>query len=81
MKKNMKILIATDGSKFSQAAIDACRNIVANPESTSFKIVSAFEFPTMLPSNPFIGASADYYDRLEQNRTWNVEVVAGLRQQ
>ncbi len=27
----MKILIATDGSKFSQAAIDACRSIATAP--------------------------------------------------
>ena len=63
----MKNLITTDGSKFSQAAIDACRNIATAPENTSFKIISAVEFPTMLPSDPFIGASADYYDQFEQN--------------
>ena len=62
----MKILLATDGSNFSRAAIDACRKIVADPENTSFKIVSAVEFPTMPASDPFIGVSADYYDRIEQ---------------
>jgi nucleotide-binding universal stress UspA family protein len=62
----MKILLVTDGSKFSKTAIDACRKIVVHPENTSFKIISAVEFPTMLPSDPFIGASADYYDQIEQ---------------
>jgi len=61
----MKILLVTDGSNFSETAIDACREIVVAPESTSFKIISAVEFPTMLPSDPFIGASADYYDQIE----------------
>ena len=62
----MKILLVTDGSNFSKMAIDACQKIVVRPETTSFKIISAVEFPTMLPSDPFIGASADYYDRIEQ---------------
>lgn len=62
----MRILLVTDGSNFSETAIDACQKIVVHPETTSFKIISAVEFPTMLPSDPFIGASADYYDQIEQ---------------
>ena len=62
----MKILLATDGSDFSRAAIDALLDIVANPENTSFKIISTVEFPAMLPSDPFIGASAEYYDEIEK---------------
>ena len=62
----MKILLVTDSSNFSEKAIDACQKIVVHPETTSFKIISAVEFPTMLPSDPFIGASADYYDRIEE---------------
>ena len=62
----MKILVATDGSDFSKAAIDALAIIVANPENTTFKIISTVEFPTMLASDPFIGASAEYYDEIEK---------------
>ena len=62
----MKILLVTDGSNFSKTAIDTCQKIVVSPKNTSFKIISAVEFSTMLPSDPFIGASADYYDRIEQ---------------
>ena len=62
----MKILIATDGSDYSKAAIDALATVVANPETTAFKIVSAVEFPMMLPTNGFIGASADYYGEIEK---------------
>ena len=62
----MKILIATDGSDHSKAAIDALANVVANPETTAFKIVSSVEFPAMLPSDPFVGVSAEYYDRIEK---------------
>ncbi len=53
----MKILLAIDGSDLSKAAVDALTTIVANLENTSFKIVSTVEFPTMLPSDPFIGAT------------------------
>jgi len=38
-RKNMKILVATDGSDFSTAAIDASANVVANSAKTAFKIV------------------------------------------
>jgi len=62
----MKILIATDGSDFSKAAIDACRKIVFDPENTNFKIISAVEYPLMTAADPFIGGSADCYDRIEQ---------------
>ena len=61
----MKILIATDGSDFSAAAIDACRNVVAAPENASFKIVSAVEYPAP-PAAEIVLVSAAYYDRLEQ---------------
>ncbi len=61
----MKILISTDGSKFSEAAIDACREIVVDAEKTSFKIISAVEFPQMIAADPFVGASADFYDQIE----------------
>ena len=62
----MKILVATDGSDFSRAAIAELTNIVANLENTAFKIISTAEFPTMLASDPFIGASAEYYDAVEK---------------
>lgn len=62
----MKILIATDGTDYSKAAIEALANVVANPETTTFKIVSSVEFPAMMPTNGFIGASADYYGEVEK---------------
>jgi nucleotide-binding universal stress UspA family protein len=39
----MKILIATDGSKFGQAAIDFAANIIREPDATAVKIVSVIE--------------------------------------
>jgi len=66
MRKIMKVLLATDGSNFSKTAINALHTIIVEPEITSFKIISSVEFPTMPASDPFIGASAEYYDRVEQ---------------
>ena len=39
----MKILVSTDGSEFSRAAVEKCCEIVAAPDDTSIKIVSVYE--------------------------------------
>ena len=39
----MKILISTDGSEFSRAAVEKCFEIIVSPERTAIKIVSVFE--------------------------------------
>lgn len=62
-KAVMKILIATDGSEFSNAAIiESCKFI--NPESAVIKIISVFEvaLPITIETMP---ASAQYYQQLE----------------
>ena len=61
----MKILVATDGSDFSKAAIDILANIVAKPENTSLKIISAVERPTPMAIEPF-AVSAEYYNEMEE---------------
>lgn len=61
----MNILIAVDGSKFSEAAVVACRQIVADAKNARFKIVSANEFPVMIAADPFGAATAGCYDRIE----------------
>ena len=61
----MKILVATDGSDFSKAAIDILADIVAKPENTSLKIISAVERPTPVAIEPF-AVSAEYYNEMEE---------------
>ena len=61
----MKILVATDGSDFSKAAIDILPNIVAKSENTILKIVSVFERPTPIAAEPF-AISAEYYNEMEE---------------
>jgi nucleotide-binding universal stress UspA family protein len=39
----MRILISTDGSEFSRAAVEKCCGIIVAPERTAIKIVSVFE--------------------------------------
>lgn len=39
----MRILISTDGSEFSRAAVEKCFEIIVEPEKTEIKIVSVFE--------------------------------------
>jgi len=60
----MKILIATDGSEFSKAALDeACRNVI-KPERDEVLIVSAFEDAYPIMAEPF-AISAEYYQKVE----------------
>lgn len=61
----MKILIATDGSDFSRAAIRAGRKFIAPSERASVKIISAVERPMPIAAEPF-AVSAEYYHELEQ---------------
>jgi nucleotide-binding universal stress UspA family protein len=39
----MRILITTDGSDFSRAAVEKCCQLVVRPENTAIKIVSVYE--------------------------------------
>lgn len=49
----MKIIVGTDGSEFSRAAIDACCDLVANLEGAEIKIIAAYEMPAPIVSEPF----------------------------
>lgn len=48
----MKILIATDGSDYSKAAIEKCCRIIAKPEETSVKIVSVAQVMLSVATEP-----------------------------
>ena len=59
----MKILIATDGSEFSQAAIEKACELITTPSETDLKVISVFEPPT-IATEPFMATSADYYQKV-----------------
>lgn len=58
----MRILVATDGSDFSRAAIEKCCQIIAKPETTQLKIVSVYQ--DVLPVDAF-PQSAEYAEQQE----------------
>ncbi len=62
----MKILLTTDGSDFSKAAINFCRNIIPDPTKTSLKILLTVERPVPIAAEPF-AISAEYYNEIEQS--------------
>ena len=60
----MKIIIATDGSKYGRNAIENCHEMISVPHDARIKIVSIYEAPVPLAAEPF-AISADYYCQLE----------------
>lgn len=61
----MKILIATDGSDYSKAAVEKCCSMVIRPETADVLVVSAYEDAYPITAEPF-ALSADYYQKLEE---------------
>ncbi len=60
----MKIIIATDGSEYSDAAIDQCCRMMIEPGSTEILILSAYESAYPVTAVPF-AISAEYYQQLD----------------
>lgn len=79
----MKILIATDGSDYSKAAVEECCRIVIRPENANVLIVSAYEDAHPISAEPF-ALSAEYYQKLvevvrEQSQTFVEEAKNTIR--
>lgn len=60
----MKILIATDGSEFSKAAIDEASRLV-RLERAEIKIISAYEDPLPVAAEPF-EMDREYYTQADK---------------
>ena len=60
----MRILIATDGSEFSKAAVKECCRMLIRPEDAEVLIVSAYEDAYPIMAEPF-AVSAEYYQKLD----------------
>ena len=75
----MKILLAVDGSVYSDAAIDS----VAQrpwPRGTEIKVITAVEMPTVIGMEPW-ATSPDYFEQLELAiRATAKEVIDGALQ-
>ena len=60
----MKILIATDGSEYSTAAVDACCRMLLRDDSEVL-VVSAYEDAYPITAEPF-ALSSEYYQKLDE---------------
>ncbi len=59
----MKILIATDGSEFSRAAIEKCCRMLKLSDHPQIKVISVYEQAAPMATEPF-AISAQYYQEL-----------------
>ena len=59
----MKVLLATEGSEFSNAAIEKCCQMFGESENTEIRIISASE-PMVPPTEPF-AVSAQYIQEID----------------
>lgn len=59
----MRILIAADGSEFSQNAVKKCCKIISTEHQTNIKIITAVEIFIPVAAEPF-GTSNIYYSQI-----------------
>lgn len=64
----MKILIATDGSEYSKAAIEEACGIWGGRPDVAFKVVSVYEDVAIIAAEPFAVSAEFYRDMTESAR-------------
>lgn len=69
----MRILITTDGSDFSRAAVEKCCQMVVKPEETTIKIVSVYELTLPLDVFP---SPTEFSEKLENSARSQAESFA-----
>lgn len=60
----MKILIATDGSNFSQRALEKACELARKWDTVSFRVISVYEAQVPMAAEPF-AISAEYFQKLD----------------
>ncbi|HEX8250562.1 MAG TPA: universal stress protein [Pyrinomonadaceae bacterium] len=68
----MRILVSTDGSEFSRAAVEKCFQIIVAPENTAIKIVCVFEVTEPMD----ISISPEFSQELESSARKKAEEFA-----
>lgn len=61
----MKVVIATDGSDYSKAAVAEASKYISDTEDTEIIVVSAYEDAFPITAEPF-ALSAEYYQKIEE---------------
>lgn len=69
----MKILIATDGSEYSQAAVKEAVRLFRNIEDVETRIISVFEEQYILAPEP-VAVSAQYYQQMSDAAAKHAEI-------
>ncbi|MCO6511213.1 MAG: universal stress protein [Aridibacter famidurans] len=70
----MRVLVATDGSDYSNAAIDKCAGMLAFAEPSVVRVISIVEPLAPVGVEPF-GVSTNYYAEAEKEAEKNAEDV------
>ena len=65
----MKILIATDGSEHSEAAVETASSIFSRRKDISVKVVSAYETPAAIAAEPFSVPADVFQEVVDMERT------------
>jgi nucleotide-binding universal stress UspA family protein len=60
----MKILIATDGSDFSRAAVETACNL-AGSMASEVRVISAYDTPASIAAEPFVGTPELYQELID----------------
>lgn len=60
----MRILVATDGSRFSTAALEQCCAFFGQVRPIEIRVISVYEAQVPIAAEPF-AISAEYYQRLD----------------
>lgn len=68
----MRVLIATDGSDYSNAAIETCAGMLAFAEPSTVRVISIVEPLAPVGVEPF-GVSTNYYAEAEKEAEKNAE--------
>ena len=71
----MKIILATDGSEYSDAAVEECCRIICRPEDTRVKVVSTYQ--EVVPLDNF-AQSVDHARELERKEKHRSKRFADL---
>jgi len=75
----MKILIATDGSKYGTAALERACDIAAHMPGSEVQILTAYELPGPIATEPYISAPIYTQEIVDSLSTAAESVLAGAR--
>ena len=75
----MKILVATDGSKFGTAALEEACNLASKMPDTEVKVLTVYELPGPIATEPYISAPIYTQELVDSLCTAAESVLASAR--